>query len=553
MTGFDRVHRAILRTFALAAAAACVFTTIAAAASGDLRSLLTRGLLSAVIALYALWRLRRGMSAEPLLFFTMVATIVSVAIRQDAAATTNAMFAMVGLTLAATLLARHPLITMSLGAFGVAIVTGLRYWIVDESIGELVAAAIVPLIVVVFGAQLMEWAKAEISGRQRRFENIFDHVPVAIWEEDFSRVAEWLDELRASGVEDLRAHLAANVDDVLHGASLIHVTGVNSEVLRFLEATDRESLLGPLNPDLLVEDGIAAMVEELVAVWDGTASLRVDLTGASTAGNPIEGYLLMAAPSASDGIDWSQVVVAIVDVREQRDAQRRLEELVDSKDRFVASVSHELRTPLTAVIGLAEELRTDVDVISEDERLELLSLISDQAIEVGFIVEDLLVAAQANIGRVKIQPEVVDVNREFVALLATMGERRSPVLEIGADTVVAADPRRLRQILRNLVTNADRYGRGAVSVHAFSEGPSTIVEVRDDGDGIPDDLREKVFEPYETAHRSTGVTGSMGLGLTVSRELARLMGGDLQYLRIDGETIFRLVLPAPADHARMVS
>ena len=66
-------------------------------------------------------------------------------------------------------------------------------------------------------------------------------------------------------------------------------------------------------------------------------------------------------------------------------------------------------------------------------------------------------------------------------------------------------------------------------------------------------MREKVFEPYETAHRSTGVTGSMGLGLTVSRELARLMGGDLQYLRIDGETIFRLVLPAPADHARMVS
>jgi signal transduction histidine kinase len=216
-------------------------------------------------------------------------------------------------------------------------------------------------------------------------------------------------------------------------------------------------------------------------------------------------------------------------------------------------VSHELRTPLTAVIGLAEELRTDGGAVSDAERDELLSLIADQAIEVSYIVEDLLVAAQANIGRVKIHPEVVDVNREFVSLLATMGDTAPPSLEIASDTVVAADPRRLRQILRNLVTNAHRYGRGLVSVHAFSEGTSTIVEVCDDGDGIPEELREKVFEPYETAHRPIGVTGSMGLGLTVSRELARLMGGDLTYLRRGGLTVFRLSMPAPADHIRMVS
>ena len=88
---------------------------------------------------------------------------------------------------------------------------------------------------------------------------------------------------------------------------------------------------------------------------------------------------------------------------------------------------------------------------------------------------------------------------------------------------------------------------------SIAEGRSTIVEVCDDGDGIPAELREKVFEPYQTAHRAIGVTGSMGLGLTVSRELARLMGGDLTYLRRDNLTVFRLTLPAPADQTRMVS
>ena len=70
------------------------------------------------------------------------------------------------------------------------------------------------------------------------------------------------------------------------------------------------------------------------------------------------------------------------------------------------------------------------------------------------------------------------------------------------------------------------------------------MEVRDNGDGIPDELRDKVFEPYERAHVVVGVTGSVGLGLTISRQLARLMGGDLTYSRDGAITVFRLSLLA---------
>ena len=101
---------------------------------------------------------------------------------------------------------------------------------------------------------------------------------------------------------------------------------------------------------------------------------------------------------------------------------------------------------------------------------------------------------------------------------------------------------------------ARRYGGHHVTVHARQDGSNAVVEVRDDGEGIPAALTSRIFEPYETAHGATSVTGSVGLGLTVSRELARLMGGDLTYRRIDDHTVFRLVLPgADIDANRLVS
>jgi signal transduction histidine kinase len=110
--------------------------------------------------------------------------------------------------------------------------------------------------------------------------------------------------------------------------------------------------------------------------------------------------------------------------------------------------------------------------------------------------------------------------------------------------MVYADPRRLRQVLRNLVSNAHRYGGNQIFVDVASEESFVALQVRDNGSGIPDELQSRVFEPYQTAHERVGVTGSVGLGLTVSRQLARLMGGDLTYHRVEEWSVFRLTLPA---------
>jgi signal transduction histidine kinase len=226
--------------------------------------------------------------------------------------------------------------------------------------------------------------------------------------------------------------------------------------------------------------------------------------------------------------------------------KERLESLVRSKDEFVASVSHELRTPLTAVVGLAQELQANRTAFDDGELDELMAIIADQSSELSNIVEDLLVAARADIGTLNLHPVEVDVRAELDALVAAMVTRMhdgNPIPIHGAAREIVTDPLRFRQIIRNLLTNASRYGGDRVWIEASVADRTVTVAVLDDGLGVPDEAVEKIFEAYERAHNAATQPSSVGLGLAVSRQLARLMGGDLAYRRRDGATAFVLTLP----------
>lgn len=231
---------------------------------------------------------------------------------------------------------------------------------------------------------------------------------------------------------------------------------------------------------------------------------------------------------------------------QRQSAHRQLEELIRSKDEFIASVSHELRTPLTAVVGLAHELRSDWERFGDGEGRELVSIIAEQSSDVANIVQDLLVAARADIGVLTVFPEAVDVTAEIERAISesdpAAGGRVAVDMNGGAKAW--ADPARLRQILRNLLTNAVRYGGEHVTVRARRQGPLLRLDVVDDGGGLPEEEREAIFDAYHRAHEHRGQPGSVGLGLTVSRKLARLMGGDLVYGYAGGESVFSLTLPA---------
>lgn len=239
------------------------------------------------------------------------------------------------------------------------------------------------------------------------------------------------------------------------------------------------------------------------------------------------------------------VIGVSYDVTDRVHATEQLRELVRSKDEFVATVSHELRTPLTAVVGFAHELRAGLSEMEDEDIAAFVDLIDEQATEVGDLVEDLLVASRFDRGAVPVDLTAVDLWEQVEAVCR--GRRIGKVVDIErvpAEVKVFADPIRVRQIVRNLLTNADRYGGQRIVVKARSTGDATVLDVVDDGPGVPASHRAFIFEPYQRAHQIPGRTDSVGLGLTVSRQLARLMGGDLVYERTPEWSVFSLTLPA---------
>ena len=229
---------------------------------------------------------------------------------------------------------------------------------------------------------------------------------------------------------------------------------------------------------------------------------------------------------------------------EREAAHARLRELIESKDEFIAGVSHELRTPLTAVVGLALELRDGREGFSDDEIGEFVSLIAQQGSDVAYIVEDLLVAARVDIDMVTVVAKPVQLGDVLASALSGLSHlSTSHVAVVGTTALVEADAARLRQIMRNLISNSLRYGGPQIEVALSETADRGVVEVRDNGPGIPEQHQSAVFDAYHRAHDPKGQPASVGLGLTVSRQLARLMGGELDYRLEDGWSVFSLTLP----------
>jgi PAS domain S-box-containing protein len=229
--------------------------------------------------------------------------------------------------------------------------------------------------------------------------------------------------------------------------------------------------------------------------------------------------------------------------------QEHLRDLVGQKSRFVATVSHELRTPLSAVLGFASELRDSLDAFSRAEVAEFAGLIASGCVTANNLVEDLLVAARLEAGDIRLTPGPIDLYRHALSAVAELGtiawsEGKGFAVE-GGPSAAWADRQRVDQILRNLVGNAARYGGNSITLITGTTTGSreAFLRVVDDGPGVTGSLLNRLFQSYQHGPQQAGRTESVGLGLYISRTLARLMAGDLTYRREAGTTIFELTLP----------
>ena len=369
-----------------------------------------------------------------------------------------------------------------------------------------------------------------------RYQMLFQESPTAALEEDWSEAIEYVRSEYTGKPERIRQFLMAYPTVVKRAVGKAVVLRANDAALSLLEIDKPARFLGYRDPDVVTDDTIETFVSALVSLYEGETTWEHETRLRRRSGEMQ--WLQSRSVDTSTGVPGSSIVIALADITPMKARSEAMAEVVRAKDEFIANISHELRTPLTAVIGLTSEIAATPGMGSE-ERDDLLDLVAAQAAEMSNIVDDLLVAARAEMGTVTVELQTVDLIEEVRATIEGLGM----VVELPKEPTpeVRADPRRVRQILRNLLTNAQRYGGPSRRVSTGALLDQVWLEVRDNGDGIPDDDAAHIFEPYVTGN--SGVQGSVGLGLAVARQLAELMGGSLSYERSAGDSVFRLLLP----------
>jgi signal transduction histidine kinase len=216
---------------------------------------------------------------------------------------------------------------------------------------------------------------------------------------------------------------------------------------------------------------------------------------------------------------------------------------------LIANVSHDLKTPLTSILGFSQALR-DGDLGDETNARETAAIIHDEAERVRALVDDLLFLSEIEAGQIPVQRDRVDI-----AVLVARSARRFAhrfeaqgmafTLDAPANAEALGDAGKIERILDNLLDNALKYTPpdGAVTLRVET-GEQLSVTVSNTGSAIPADELPRLFDRFYRLDRArSGRTRGSGLGLSIARELAGLMGGSLDAESGDGRTAFRLLLP----------
>lgn len=208
--------------------------------------------------------------------------------------------------------------------------------------------------------------------------------------------------------------------------------------------------------------------------------------------------------------------------------QRRKIEL--EQNGVIATVSHELRTPLTTVMGFLDLLE-DWDDFTETEKIEMVTMMRSQSHVMARVVGDLISVAREEIEQLQVTRCNVPVEHllhDAIELVPEL-EHIALTIEVAEGAALTADRDRMLQIITNYLSNATKYGSGRVELAVFEDAGETVLEVHDDGPGIPDIFSLVIWERFERGPQRQGTIPGSGIGLSVARGIARSHGGETHY------------------------
>jgi signal transduction histidine kinase len=289
----------------------------------------------------------------------------------------------------------------------------------------------------------------------------------------------------------------------------------------------------------------SVFVAQFQAIWDGRAGIEVEQRAAALHGRQYDSILSWQARLTSTGPDYSSVLVAIWDITALSAAKREIEQLSVARQDLIDHVSHSLRRPLNTVLRYAQSMQAaPLEADNRVERREIVDALAENAQELATYIEALFIQARLNAGSLHVASFDVDVTAQLMQVTEQLTETKKPTIYKGGRCVAVGDPQHVRHIIQNLLTVATRRSSSTADASISVERDSILFDVVDDG---LEDLMSGASELFDALDvvgepDSDPAIAELKTRLSVSRALARTMGGNVIFDRVDGRSALRMVL-----------
>src|SRR5208337_2610530 len=380
----------------------------------------------------------------------------------------------------------------------------------------------------------------ELGESEEKYRELFEACPVSLWEEDFSVVKHFFDELRQRGVSDFGDYFANHPDDIAKCSAQVKVINVNKATLNLYDAKSVDEIIGGLGGVLTEESNRKQFSGEIVALAQGKKYYEAEMDNRTLRGETKHCNVICAViPGYEQSL--AKVLVCIVDLT----PQKRLEAEVVKSQRLAAigetagMVGHDLRNPLQGIAGAAYNIRRHFRNTIDPSTNEMLEIIDKGVEYANGIVNDLLEFSR------EMQLQLLPATPKSI-VTQTLKDVKVPhnimIEDTTADTPqILVDVSKLERVLANLIQNAiDAMPEGGkLSISSINTQKEVSISIRDTGVGISQDMVEKIWTPLHTT-KAKGI----GLGLPICRRITEAHGGSISFESTVGKgTTFTLKLP----------